>query len=315
VGVAVRGLPAGQPLRVRGARMPEGSPDRGRWHSIWVEADERPAAQMEDVAYVLVDEARLAFADPDALTAWRTGDPVDGLADLAFWGRDAHILSVRTGAGALDDGTCGWTGLPVRDAAQLARDLYRAKESEGRRFALDLRPHDDHHRLLSLARAAPTESASVEIGGCLVCGFFTSWGDGAFPVRRDLTADGTLCRRRVEVGTPEIAGRQRKLEDHGSGSCPGSPSSAGRWLTAERRTAGCTARCPATPTTAAGGSSRATSPPTNSTTRRTSQSYRCATWSRRTRPSNRSSGHQRHPPSNADRTDGLSLPSPRRPRD
>jgi len=86
-------------------------------------------------------------------------------------------------------------------------------ESDGQRFALDLQPHDDHHRLLSLAKATPTESASVEIGGYVVCGFLTSWGDGAFPVRRGLTADGTLCRLRVEVGAPETVDRQRKLED------------------------------------------------------------------------------------------------------
>ena len=60
-------------------------------------------------------------------------------------------------------------------------------------------------------------SASVGIGGSPVCGFFTSWGDGAFPVRRDLAADGTLCRLRVEAGAPEIAERQRKLEDRWSG--------------------------------------------------------------------------------------------------
>jgi len=215
--VAVRGLPADRPLRVRGARMPEDSTYRARWHSIWVEADARPPARAEDVGYVLVDEARLAFADPDALTAWRIDDPVDGLADVAFWGRDAQILAERTGAGVLDDGTYGWAGLPVPDAMRQARGLHRAKESEGLRFALDLRPHDDHFRLLSLARTAPTESASVEIGGNTVCGFFTSWGDDAFPVRRDLATDGTLCRLRVEVGAPEIAERQRKLEDRWSG--------------------------------------------------------------------------------------------------
>jgi hypothetical protein len=211
--VAVRGLPTGRPLPVRGVRMPEDGPYRERWHSIWVEADERPPASTEDIGYVGVDEARLAFADPDALTAWRTGDPVDGLADLAFWGADKHILAERTGAGALDDDSYGWTDLPVRDGVQRARELYRIKESDGLRFALDYRPHDDHHRLLSLVRAAPTESASVQIGGCVVCGFFTSWGDGAFPVRRDLTADGTLCRLRVEVGAQEIVERQREFED------------------------------------------------------------------------------------------------------
>jgi hypothetical protein len=211
--VAVRGLPADRPLKVRGVRMAEDGPDRTRWHSIWVEADERPPARTEEIGYVLVDEARLAFAAPDALTAWRTDDPADGLVDLAFWGRDAAVLIEQTGAGTLDDGTYGWTDLPAQDAADRAADLYRAKESEDLRFALDLRPHDDHYRLLSLARTAPTESASVEIGGSVVCGFFTSWGDGAFPVRRDLADDGTLCRLRVEVGAQEIVERQRKFDD------------------------------------------------------------------------------------------------------
>jgi hypothetical protein len=211
--VAVRGLPASRPLRVRGVRMPEDSQYRERWHSVWVEADEQPPVRIQDVGHVLVDEARLAFADPDALTAWRTDEPVDGLADVAFWGRDKHAMVERTGAAALDDDTYGWTDLPVRDAAQRVRDLYRARKSEGLRFAVDFRPHDDHHRLLSLARAAPTESASVAIGGYVVCGFFTSWGDGAFPVRRDLAADGTLCRLRVELGAPEIIERQREMED------------------------------------------------------------------------------------------------------
>ena len=211
--VAVRGLPADRPLPVRGVRMPEDGSERTRWHSIWVEADERVPARTEEIGYVLVDEARLAFAAPDALTAWRTDSPADGLVDLAFWGRDAPTLVERTGAGTLDDGTHGWTDLPVQEAVDRASGLYRAKKSEGLRFALDVRPHDDHYRLLSLARTAPTESASVEIGGSVVCGFFTSWGDGAFPVRRDLADDGTLCRLRVEVGAPEIVERQRKLDD------------------------------------------------------------------------------------------------------
>jgi hypothetical protein len=211
--VAVRGLPSDRPLRVRGARMPADDPYCARWHSIWVETDEQAPARTEDVGHVAVDEARLVFAAPDALTAWRTDIAVDGLADLAFWGRDAGMLAERLGAGALDDDTCGWTDLPVRDAVQRARDFHRIRESEDLRFAFDFRPHDDHHRLLSAARTAPTESASAEIGGYVVCGFFTSWGDGVFPVRRDLAADGTLCRLRVEVGAPEVVELQRQMED------------------------------------------------------------------------------------------------------
>jgi hypothetical protein len=235
--VAVRGLPADRPLRVRGVRMPEDGADRTRWHSIWVEVDERAPAQTVEIGYAFVDEARLAFAAPDALTAWQTDDPADGLIDLAFWGGDAAILIERTGAGTLEDGTHGWTDLTVRDAVDKAAELNRIKESEGLRFRLDLRPHDDHYRLLSLARTAPTESASVEIGGSVVCGFFTSWGDGAFPVRRDTADDGTLCRLRVEVGAPEIVERQRKFEDRWFGEL-----SLGALVTAQVARAGAQVR-------------------------------------------------------------------------
>lgn len=205
--VAVRGLPAGRPLRVRGVRRPDGDPYADRWHSVWVEIDERPPARTETVGDVLVDEGRLAFAAPGALAAWSTDEPVDGLADLAFWGDDAEILAERTGASALEDGTHGWTDLPARQAASRAQVLQRVRETEKLRFEFEFRPHDDHYRLLSRARSATTESASAEIGGQSVCGFFTTWGDGVFPVRRDLAADGTLCRLRVELGAPETAGR------------------------------------------------------------------------------------------------------------
>jgi Protein of unknown function (DUF2185) len=162
--------------------MPQDSPDRERWHSICVEADERPPARTEDVGYVAVDEPAGVCGPrrPHGLAYRRLGRRTGRPRVL---GRDARILAARTGAAALDDDAYGWTDLPVQDAVQRARDLYRAKESEGMRFALDFRPRDDHHRLLSLATAAPTESASAGIGGYVVCGFFTSWGDAAFPVR------------------------------------------------------------------------------------------------------------------------------------
>jgi hypothetical protein len=94
---------------------------------------------------VLVDEARLMFADPAALNDWRNDTP-----------------------------------------------------------------HDDH--LLRQMQATPTESGAVEVGGGLMTGWFTTWGDGAFPVYRDLAADGTLLRVRVELGAEEIVRRQRRFE-------------------------------------------------------------------------------------------------------
>lgn len=139
--VAVRGLPADRELPVRGVRMAEHYEDR--WRSVWVECADGEPARSVHCGHVLVDEARLMFADPTALNGWRD---------------------------------------------------------------------DDHHRLLSRMRGAPTESGTVDVAGGLMTGFFTSWGDGAFPVYRDLAEDGTLLRVRVEVGADEIVTRQRRFE-------------------------------------------------------------------------------------------------------
>lgn len=214
---AIRGLPADRPLPVRGVRMPSDGPDAGRWQSVWVEVAPQPPVRTEDAGYVAVDEARLAFVDPEVLGLWRTGEPVDGLADLAFWGRDEDLLAERTGAGIIDEHARGWTDLPFDQALDRAHELQRIRESGELRFAFDFRPHDDHHRLLSIARQAATESASIQVGSETVCGFFTSWGDGMFPVRRDLAEDGTLCRIRAEVGAPEIVERQRRSDERWSG--------------------------------------------------------------------------------------------------
>ena len=200
--VAVRGVPVGRTLAVRGVRMPEDGPDADRWHSVWLEVDPRTPTRTEHLGYVLVDEARLAFADPDALSVWRTDDPVDGRADLAFWGRDVDAVVERTGAPRLDDGAYGWVDLAWDDALSRAGELDQLRSGGELRFAFDLRPHDDHHRLLTVACTATTGSASIDINGRVVCGFFTSWGDGAFPVHRDLAPDGTLCRLRVELYVP-----------------------------------------------------------------------------------------------------------------
>lgn len=62
-------------------------------------------------------------------------------------------------------------------------------------------------------RQARTGSASVEVESTSVCGFFTSWGDGAFPVYRDVSADGALLRFRVELSAPEIVTRHRRFEE------------------------------------------------------------------------------------------------------
>jgi hypothetical protein len=207
----VRGLPAG-PLRVLGERMDPDGLDRGNWHSVWVECADGAVASSVECGHVLVEEARLLFADPTALNAWRSDDPVDGLFDLAFWGGDVDEVTARVSVppSVEDDQRC-WIDLSW-DEVRARHEELEALRAQGLRFAFDFRPHDDHFQVLRQMRATETGSGTIEVGGAPMTGWFTTWGDGAFPVYRDLAADGTLLRVRVELGAPEIVVRQRRFE-------------------------------------------------------------------------------------------------------
>ena len=213
--VAVRGVPEDVDLPVVGRRMhPEGR-NRGRWKSVEVRCRDVAAVSSELVGHVLVDRDRLLFADPTVLAAWRTDETYDGLVDIAFWGRDEGVVVQRTNATMIElDGerpVFGWVDQPVEEAVRRLERL-DVLEEQGLRVAIDLRPHDDHHRLLVPARRSPTGSAVIEVGGQRVSGFFTSWGDGAYPVYRDLGPDGELVGLRVQLGAPEVVQRRRLIE-------------------------------------------------------------------------------------------------------
>lgn len=216
--VAVRGLPRDRVLRVLGERMEPG-PDETRWRSVWVEVSLASPASSRAVGHVLVDEARLVFADPASLDSWVIDAPADGLVDVVFWGGDGEQVAAAVGAPSRpsgEDGVFGWTDLDEDQVRERAQAL-KAQRDAGRRFAVDFRPHDDAYRLLALARASPTGSGTVDVDGAELTGFFTSWGDGAFPVFVDRAADGSLCRVRVELGADENVMRQRELEERRSG--------------------------------------------------------------------------------------------------
>ncbi|WP_328452497.1 DUF2185 domain-containing protein [Amycolatopsis sp. NBC_00438] len=209
--VAVRGVPADRELRVLGERMDSGGPDARKWHSVWVECAEGTPATTVECGYVLVEEARLMFADPAALNGWRNDEPYDGRYDLVFWGADAETAAARVSASTVDDdGVYGWTGL-TRDEAASRHGVLKGLEEL--RFRFDVRPHDDHYRVLRQMYRSPAESGTIEVAGATMTGWFTGWGDGAYPVYRDLAADGTLLRVRVELGAPEIVRRQRRFEE------------------------------------------------------------------------------------------------------
>ncbi|HKE20619.1 MAG TPA: hypothetical protein VKB80_37350 [Kofleriaceae bacterium] len=215
--VACEGVPSRARLPVAGRRMPEGSGYDDWWQSVWLELSDAEVTSAVLAASVLVDRARLMFADVDAVGSWKDVESLDGLVDVVFWGRDAGTAATESGAARLgltgEAQSYGWIDL---DAAR-ARDAHmrlEMQQARGRRFAIDVRPHSHSYQLLARAGASPTQSGEVEIGGAVVCGFATTWGDGAFDVYRDLAADGSLARLRIEMGTAErVAMIDREEED------------------------------------------------------------------------------------------------------
>jgi hypothetical protein len=207
--IVVAGIPRGRALAVYGERMPPGDYD-DRWLRVWLECQRGArVAETELIGHAAVDEARLMFADVDALGAWQHEAPLDGLADYVLWGRDAARVAKRMGARRLSDNEWGWVNLPAREAAQHGMAIEELREQSALKFAGDFRPHSYHYMIMKQVRATLTQSGTIEVGGAEVCTFMTTWGDGYYPVFRETDAAGALVRISIELGDDETTGRQR----------------------------------------------------------------------------------------------------------
>jgi hypothetical protein len=206
----VAGVPQDRSLAVHGFWMQdEEFSDRWRWVSIEIGHEE--TARTEEIGMVFVDEARLMFADADALQGWRQEDALDGKADYVFWGRDAEAAATLYGTPKLSPDEFGWVDLPVDEAVERGLAVEESREREGWIFAGDFRPYSHHYELLRKMRTSETGAAVIEVAGARMCAFFTSWGDGAFPVVADLDAEGDLLRLRLDLGNEETVSRLRHV--------------------------------------------------------------------------------------------------------
>ncbi|MFI6332827.1 hypothetical protein ACIBBG_31535 [Micromonospora chersina] len=198
--VAVDGLPD-RAVRVEAERS-DGPWDG--WSQMIVRVGDAPAASTADVGVIGVDAARLAFADADALDLWRHEEPLDGLADVAFWGADAPAAAQEFTAEPLttpgDEGSYGWMDLPVRSALRRAMTIQSWRDAEpGRGLAVDFRPHSHHWQVMRQVRASDTESGTLPLGDAQILFAMTSWGDGIFPVQVDRDAAGHLLAVRITL--------------------------------------------------------------------------------------------------------------------
>ncbi len=201
--VAVGGLPTDRPLAVTAVRAGEEG-----WAHIRIAAGGGPCAGLRPLGGIAVDWARFVFADADALSGWVHDEPVDGLADVVFWGLHEAEVAAEFGAprtGTPGDDHFGWLDLPVAEAYAKAVALgERRGAAPERRFAFDFRPHSHHWQVMAGVRASEHEAASIDVGGARVMFAMTTVGDGVFPVHVELDAAGALAAIRITVQDDEL---------------------------------------------------------------------------------------------------------------
>ncbi|WP_305783600.1 hypothetical protein [Symbioplanes lichenis] len=191
--VPVGAVPPDRPLPVTA------TPAEYGWLDIVITlSDHTPVARRSHGA-IGVDNARLACADADALSAWVHDDPLDGRADLVVRGPDGS-RAAPDAAALPGDGGQGWLDLPFDQAVSRALDLEDyAEHHPDRRFAVDLRPHSHQWQLMSRVRASPVEAATLDVGGATMLVAMTTTDDGMLPVELATDASGAPVEIRVRI--------------------------------------------------------------------------------------------------------------------
>jgi hypothetical protein len=209
--IVVGDLPINEELPVYGIRMEE-EKWQARWKWVILEVHpEIEATTTRQIGYVFVDKSRLLFADIDSLRDFELYNPIDGKADVIFWGRDEELLAKKLNVQKLEDETFGWINLEEDTALEKARKINEIHESKLYKFAFDYRPHTHDYYLLEQVRSSTTESGTITLGDTIGCGFLTSWGDGAFPVSAEFNESNELIRIKIELGNEKTIETMEKL--------------------------------------------------------------------------------------------------------
>jgi hypothetical protein len=192
-------VPRDRELAVLGQRVGSGR-FADCWDHVAVQLGDGDAdvASSRKLGEAAVDFARLVCMDREVLGAWKHDDSLDGKADVVFWGRDAAALAKAMGAPTNPEGY-GWTEIPIAAAEAHAERAARLKAEHHWLLAIDLRPHSHHFHALAAARASANGAGTIDVAGARVCLFFTSWGDGVFPIYLDLDEHERPVQLRVQL--------------------------------------------------------------------------------------------------------------------
>ena len=201
-------VPGDRALALVGTRVGKGR-FAACWDHVAIELDapgHGEVAHSRKLGEAAVDFGRLICMDRAAIDHWQHEDSLDQLADFVFWGRDEAALARALGARRLPPGAgdgYGWTDLPIAEAEAKADRAAALKSEHKWQLTTELRPHSHHFEALAAARASPSGAGVLEVGGARVMLWFTSWGDGVFPVYLDADQDARPVRIRIQLAPAE----------------------------------------------------------------------------------------------------------------
>ncbi len=194
--------PSDRPLAVIGHRV-----GKGRYADCWDHVVVKLAAgevtHSTKLGEAGVDMARLIVMDYGALDAWQHEDSLDGKADVVFWGRDEKAAAKSTGATPTGEGY-GWSNLSLADADAKQLEVDKLKAAAHWALTIDYRPHSHHFYALAEARKNKLGAGTLEVGGAQILLFFTTWGDGVFPVFLDLDATDQPVQLRIVLADQSV---------------------------------------------------------------------------------------------------------------
>lgn len=133
-----------------------------------------------------VDRCGMVLGDARALDGFEglSGESVDGLADLTYWGGHAEDAHAVFGGEPVSGGSGphGFLDLPLAEATALAGRLEDwLREGPGNGLMVSVDPHTDYHRCRRAGWDHPLLAGVVEVGGCRVLGL--DWDPGDHSMR------------------------------------------------------------------------------------------------------------------------------------